>query len=97
MCSVLQVTRCRPLVAWKCATPFNARLSDSVAPLVNTISRAVAPMSRATSARAASTASSARHPNAWLLEAALPKCSVKKGSIASSTRGSTGVVAWLSM
>jgi hypothetical protein len=29
--------------------------------------------------------------------AALPKCSEKKGNIASTTRGSTGVVAWLSM
>ena len=51
-------------------------------------------MSFATSSRAASTASSARQPNAWLLEAALPKSSLKYGSIASSTRGSTGVVAW---
>jgi hypothetical protein len=33
-------------------------------------------------------------PNGWLRLAALPKCSVKNGSIASRTRGSTGVVAW---
>jgi len=61
---------------------------------VKTISRGSAPMSFATSARPASTASSARHPKAWLFEAAFPKSSRKKGSIASSTRGSTGVVAW---
>jgi len=34
--------------------------------------------------------------HAWSSLAALPKCSVKKGSILSSTRGSTGVVAWWS-
>ncbi len=54
-----------------------ARLSDSVAPLVQTISFAEAPISAATSARAASTASSARHPKAWLFEAAFPKSSRK--------------------
>ena len=43
--------------------------------------------------RAASTASSASQPKAWLRLAGLPKCCVKNGSIASTTRGSTGVVA----
>ncbi len=71
-----------------------ARLFDSVAPLVQTISFALAPTSRATSARAASTASSAFQPNAWLFEAALPNSTEKWGSMTSSTRGSTGVVAW---
>ena len=37
-------------------------------------------------------------PTKWMVAlAALPKCSVKYGSMASTTRGSTGVVAWLSM
>jgi hypothetical protein len=54
-------------------------------------------MRRATCPRAFSTASSARQPKAWLLEAALPKSSVKYGSMASRTRGSTGVVEWQSM
>ena len=43
---------------------------------------------------ACSTALAAFHPNGWFLLDALPKCSVKNGSIASSTLGSTGVVAW---
>ena len=69
---------------------------DSVAPLVKTISRGVAPISEAMAARAASTASSASQPNEWLRLAALPKRSPKYGSMASNTRESTGVVAWLS-
>ncbi len=77
LCSVRQETRWRPLARWNRATPFSARLSDSVAPLVKTSSRAVAPTSRATSARAPSTASSARQPKAWLFEAALPNSKVK--------------------
>ena len=97
LCSMAVVTRWRPFPAWNRATPFTARLSDSVAPLVQTISRAVAPMSRATSSRASSTASAASHPNEWLFEAAFPDRSVKYGSIASRTRGSTGVVEWQSM
>ena len=71
-----------------------ARLFDSVAPEVQTSSLAVAPIRAATWARAASTASSARQPKEWLLEEALPNSSLKYGSMASSTRGSTGVVAW---
>ncbi len=71
-----------------------ARLLDSVAPLVKTISLAVAPISAATSRRARSTASCARHPHACVLDAGLPKTSVKYGIIASTTRGSTGVVEW---
>jgi hypothetical protein len=51
-------------------------------------------MRSATCFRAFSTASSASQPKAWLRLAALPNCCVKYGSIASSTRGSTGVVAW---
>ena len=74
-----------------------ARLSDSVAPEVKTISLPLAPMSAATCSRASSTAFSAVQPKLWLRLAALPNFSVKYGSIASRTRGSTGVVAWLSM
>jgi hypothetical protein len=72
-------------------------LSASVAPEVKTISLASPPISAATWARAFSTAASAAQPNAWLRLAALPKFVVKNGSIVSSTRGSTGVVEWLSM
>ncbi len=68
-----------------------------MAPLVQTTSRAVAPMSRATSSRASSTASSAFQPKEWLFDAAFPNRSVKYGSMASRTRGSTGVVEWQSM
>ena len=71
-----------------------ARLFDSVAPLVNMISLPLAPMSAAACSRARSTAASASHPNLWLRLAALPNRSLKYGSIASSTLGSTGVVAW---
>ena len=74
-----------------------ARLSDSVAPEVQTISLPLAPMSAPTCSRASSTAFSAVQPKLCERLAALPKFSVKYGSIASTTRGSTGVVAWLSM
>ena len=40
------------------------------------------------------TAAAASKPNRWLLLAALPNRSFRYGSIASRTRGSTGVVAW---
>ena len=74
--------------------PHDAKLFDSGrAPLVKMISRGAAPMSAATSRRAASTASCARQPHWWLDEAGLPNVSVKYGSMTSSTRGSTGVVA----
>jgi hypothetical protein len=66
---------------------------DSVAPEVKTISRGSAPMRLATSARAASTASAASRPKPWLAEWGLPNLSVNHGSIASTTRGSVGVVA----
>src|SRR6476469_2804210 len=76
--------------------PFSARLLLSVAPEVKTISWADAPMESAIWRRAFSTAAAASQPKEWLLLAALPKREVKKGSMASSTRGSSGVVAWLS-
>src|ERR1017187_6051414 len=73
-------------------TPLMARLSDSVAPLVKTISRGAAPANSATRFRANSTAFSASHPKPWLRLAALPKLAPKNGSMASSTRGSNGAV-----
>ena len=73
--------------------PFNARLLDSVAPLVKVISPADALMSAATCARAVSVASRASQPKACCLLWGLPNRSVKNGSMASRTLGSTGVVA----
>src|SRR3989304_8547626 len=70
-----------------------ARLSDSVAPEVQTISLGSAPISAATFARASSTASSACQPKACEREAGLPNSpsSVRYWHILSATRGSTGV------
>ena len=53
----------------------------------------LAPMILATSARAPSMASSDSHPYRCVRECGLPYESTKYGIIASSTRGSTGVVA----
>ncbi len=97
LCSVTSVMMWLPFSRYMWAAPLIARLFDSVAPLVKTISFAVAPISAATCLRATSTASSACHPKEWLRLAALPNRSVRYGIIASSTRGSSGVVAWLSM
>ena len=94
LCSVTQVMTWLPFSRYISATPLIARLFASVAPLVKMISLALAPIRSATFLRASSTASSASHPNAWLRLAGLPKCWVKNGTIASTTRGSTGVVAW---
>jgi hypothetical protein len=44
LCSVAQVIRCLPLSRYMRAAPRIARLFDSVAPEVNTISRPLAPM-----------------------------------------------------
>src|SRR5579883_1922268 len=73
----------QPKIAW---------LSDSVPPLVKTISWGLAPMSAATRSRAVSTAARACWPGVWI-EEALPKSADRKGSMASRTAGSTGVVA----
>jgi hypothetical protein len=54
-----------------------ARLFDSVAPEVKTISRSSAPISRATWWRAASTAAATSLPWEWLVEWGLPNFSVK--------------------
>ncbi len=94
LCSVATVTIWSPRDRSASTAPLSARLLDSVAPLVKVISPAVALMSAATCARARSVASRASQPNACCLLWGLPNRSVKNGSIASRTRGSTGVVAW---
>ena len=89
-CSMALTMRCP---GWKRARlPNSARLSDSVPPEVKTISFSPAPRTAATWARAASTAARASRPDRWSSDG-LPYRSEKKGSIASSTLGSTGVVA----
>ena len=85
--------RCMTHELWSQLNQRMVEFLDSVAPEVQTISRGSAPISSATSWRAFSTASSASQPHAWLREAGLPKCSRSQGTIASTTRGSTGVVA----
>src|SRR5262249_14664879 len=66
---------------------------DSVPPEVNTSSLGSrAPMILAICSRARSTAFSASQPNEWFRLAGWPNFSVKYGIIASTTRGSTGVV-----
>ncbi len=69
------------------------RLLDSVAPEVKTISSGCAPKKRATRARASSSAAVASSPIPCRDEG-LPKRSVMYGSIASTTRGSTGFADW---
>ena len=64
LCSVATVTRWLPLARRARATPLMARLSDSVAPLVKTISLADGADQRRDLRRAASTASSAFQPYA---------------------------------
>src|SRR5713226_7947983 len=87
------VTMWLPFSRYISAAPLSARLMDSVPPEVNTTSfGSRAPISLATCSRALSTAASASHPNGWLRLAGCPTFSVKSGSIASSTGGSTGPV-----
>src|SRR5258705_11459803 len=71
--------------------PKMAWLSDSVPPLVKTISWGRAPMSAATCSRAVSTAARAFWPGVWM-EAALTNSVEKQGNMASRTVCSTGVV-----
>ena len=87
------VTTWSPLPRAAVTAPKSARLSDSVAPDVKMISFGSALIVRATWTRAFVTASSALQPKACVREAALPNSSVKYGSIAWTTRGSTRVVA----
>jgi hypothetical protein len=67
-------------------------LSDSVPPLVKTISDVSAPMSSATAERASSSSALARWPKWWTLDA-LPNSPVSVRLTTSATAGSTGVVA----
>ena len=62
LCSVTTVIRCIPRSRERLRRPLIARLFDSVAPLVKTISFERAPMSAATCSRAASTASAPPSP-----------------------------------
>ncbi len=62
-----------PIRARKRAAPIIARLLDSVAPDVKTISLESAPISLASFSRAASTANSAFWPNWCCVECGLPK------------------------
>ena len=77
------------------ATPLSARLFDSVAPLVKMISRGDGVDQRGDLRARASRPRRARPSRRRAACCAgLPNRSVKNGSIASRTRGSTGVVAW---
>src|SRR6185369_2846636 len=92
-CSIAVVTMWLPFSRYISATPFIARLIDSVPPEVKTSSLGSrAPMIFPICSRARSTAFSASQPNEWLRLAGWPNFSVKYGIIASTTRGSTGVV-----
>src|SRR3989442_7797157 len=92
------VTMWSPSSGYIWATPLRARLIDSVRPDVNTISLGSrAPISAASWLRAVSTAASASHPKGWFRLAGWPYFWVKYGSIASTTRGSAGVVDCASM
>src|SRR5256712_9715685 len=97
-CSMTVVTMWFPFSRYISATPLRARLIDSVPPDVNTISLGSgAPISAASWLRAVSTAASASHPKGWFRLAGWPYFWVKYGSIASTTRGSAGVVDCASM
>src|SRR5437899_1836155 len=97
-CSMTVVTMWFPFSRYISATRLRARLIDSVPPDVNTISfGSRAPISAASWLRAVSTAASASHPKGWFRLAGWPYFWVKYGSIASTTRGSAGVVDCASM
>ena len=75
-CSMLLAMRCRrPVGSSASATPRSAKLSDSVPPLVNTISDGSAPIRAATDERASSSTALARWPK-WCTLEAFPKSSV---------------------
>ena len=99
MCSIVHEMMC-PRFTWPAgafsymyAAPLIARLLLSVDPEVKMISLGSAPISAATCSRAMSTPSSASQPYRWLRLPGFPNLVVKYGSIASTTRGSHGVVA----
>ena len=83
---------CAPCARVASATPRKARLSLSDPPEVKTISFGRAFKIPATVRRDCSSVASAACPYRCKLDA-LPNCSVKYGNMASTTRGSTGVVA----
>src|SRR5438552_16206360 len=92
------VTMWLPFSRYISATPLRARLIASVPPDVKTSSfGSRAPINAASCSRARSTAASASQPNGWLRLAGCPYFSVKYGSMASTTRGSAGVVDCASM
>ena len=87
-----------PFSRYISTTPLMARLIASVPPEVKMISLASrAPIRVPICSRARSTAASASQPNGWFRLAGWPNFSVKYGSIASTTRGSAGVVDCASM
>src|SRR5713101_4513241 len=82
-----------PFSRYISATPLSARLIDSVPPDVKITSLGSrAPMTLAICSRARSTAVSASQPKEWFRLAGWPNFSVEAGIIASTTRGSAGVV-----
>ena len=91
-CSIVEYTTLRRGSRAAAAAPRSAVLSASVPLPVKTISPGEAPIRAATCSRAVSTAARACWPNQCRLDG-LPKPSRRMGSIASSTRGSSGVVA----
>lgn len=93
MCSTSEMITWAPSRLARLAYPMRARLFDSVAPDVKMTSSGCAPMNAATPARPSSNTAVARSPTVCS-EAGLPKRSVKYGSIASTTRGSTGFADW---
>ena len=86
--SVLLPCMVSPFGVYLARIHANASVPDEV----NTISAGRAPISRATWARASSTASRAAWPKPWT-EDGLPQICPIQGSIASRTLGSMGVVA----
>ena len=92
-CSMLVVMMWRrPVASSASAAPRSARLSDSVPPLVNTISAGSAPISCPIAVRASSSNAFARWPK-WCTLEALPKSSLSARATASTTSGDGGVVA----
>ena len=93
-CSIVVPTRCvRPSARPKASRPSSARLFDSVAPLVKITSLRRTPATRATCARARSTACRATRPWTCVRLPALPKSVSLKRRNSACTRGSMGQVA----
>ncbi len=84
------MTRCPPAPSAK--TDISTALFASVPEAMNATSGGLPPTSSATCCRACSTAARAARPKEWT-EDGLPCRPPSQGSIASATRGSSGVVA----